>query len=122
MRPIQRGEQIIAYAVGKFRQQIGRGRRHKQHIGPTGKLDVSHLAFRRQIKELLVNTFARQAFEGQRRNETAGGPGHDATHASPLFAQGTGQFSDTVGGNAAADADEDSLTLKHESLLAREFS
>ena len=78
------------------------GRDHDQ-IGLPAQFDMAHFRFVGQREQVFINLFAAQAGERQRRHELRAGLGQNRPHLDLRAAQQADQFQALVGGDAAAD-------------------
>ena len=102
----QGGEQVVGHAVGDFGQGVGAGGGDKEYIGLAAEADVRH-AVGGVGSIVRPYSVPAQGLEGLRRNETGSGAAHSHAHGVPLFSEQAHEFAGFVGGNAAADAEQD---------------
>ncbi|MNN31793.1 hypothetical protein D3C81_1454940 [compost metagenome] len=108
----QGGQQVVGAALGQARQQVGGGRGDQHQVGPAGQLDVAHGRLGGRVEQVVEHRMAGQRLQGQRGDEFAGGAGHHHAHFGALVAQAADQLGALVGGDAAADTQDDAFTLQ----------
>jgi hypothetical protein len=99
-------QQIIGRAARKSLEEIRRGWRDDDGVGPACQLDVAHRGFGLRIEELGAHRLARQCLEGERRHELTCRRGHHHLHFGAGFDQASGQVGRFVRGDAAGDAEQ----------------
>ena len=92
--------------MGDFGQGVGAGGGDKEYIGLAAEADVRH-AVGGVGSIVRPYSVPAQGLEGLRRNETGSGAAHSHAHGVPLFSEEAHEFAGFVGGNAAADAEQD---------------
>ncbi len=75
-----RGGEIVSVAAGKFRHQVGGGRRHHDQIGFARQPNMADVELSRWIEQIGEHALADNGAGRQRRDEMLGGFGQDATH------------------------------------------
>ncbi|MCY1280381.1 hypothetical protein D9M69_359920 [compost metagenome] len=117
----QGGQQVVGLALGEACQQVGGGRGDQHQVGPARQLDVAHGGFGGGVEQVEVYRVAGQCLQGQRGDELAAALGHYHAHFGALVAQPANQFGALVGGDAAADAQDDAFPIQplHSTALYR---
>ena len=108
----QGGQQVIGDALGQACDQVGGGRRDQHQVGPFGQLDMAHGGFSCRVEQVQVNRVAGQRLHGQWGNELTATAGHDHAHFGALVQEPANQFCALVGGNAAANAENDAFPIQ----------
>eukprot|EP01132_Coremiostelium_polycephalum_P020831 gene20832-biopygen11637 len=108
----QGGQQVVGNALGQAGDQVGGGRGDQHQVGPLGQLDVAHGGFGRRVQQVEVNRVAGQGLHGQRGDEFTAATGHDHAHFGALVEKPANQLCALVGGNAAADAENDAFPIQ----------
>ena len=108
----QGGQQIVGHALGEARQQVGGGRGDQHQVGPFGQLDVAHRRLGGRIEQIQMHRMAGQGLEGQGSDELASCTGHHYMDFRALVAQAADQLRALVGGDAAADAQDDAFPIQ----------
>ncbi|MNE01545.1 hypothetical protein D3C80_939890 [compost metagenome] len=105
-------QQVIGDALGQARDQVGGGRRDQDQVGPLGQLDMAHGGFRSRVKQVHVHGVPGQGLHGQGGYEFTAATGHDHAHFGAVLEEPANQFGALVGGNAAADAENDAFPIQ----------
>jgi hypothetical protein len=108
----QGGQQVIGDALRQAGDQVGSGRGDQHQIGPFGQFDMAHGGFGGRVQQIQVNRVAGQGLHGQRGDELTTAAGHDHAHFGALVEKPANQFCALVGGNAAADAENDAFPIQ----------
>ena len=108
----QGGQQVIGNALGQAGDQVGGGRGDQHQVGPFGQFDMAHGGFGRRVQQVQVNRVPGQGLHGQRRDELTAAAGHDHAHFGALVEEPADQLCALVGGNAAADAENDAFPIQ----------
>ena len=88
-------------------EEVGGGWGDDDEVGLAGELDVAHLDLVLQVPQAGVDGRLAQRREGHGGDEVGGGLGQDAADLVAALAQGPDKFGGFVGGDAAADDEED---------------
>ena len=107
--------QVVRVAPCHLRHEV-RGRRcHHHEVRHAGQLDMAHLRLAREVEEVGVHVFPGQGGHAQRRHEFGGRAGHDRCHGGAALSQAPDQVQRLVGGNTAADDQQDPSARQHPS-------
>ena len=110
----QRGGQIIGMAPGHFRHKVRRRRRDDNQVCRAAKLDVAHLCFIRQIKQIAIDFRGRQCGCRQGRDELFCCARQYWRHRCAPFAQPADKIEGLEGGYASADYQQYAFAMQHE--------
>jgi ring-opening amidohydrolase-like protein len=103
------GGQIVGVAGCQFRHQVGGCGRHHHNVRRTRQLYMPHLGFIGEAEQVLENPLTSQRRNGEGRHEFRARTGEDGAHPGAAFAQAADQFKALVGGDAAADDEQDAI-------------
>ncbi len=84
----------------------------EDQVGPLGQFDMAHGGLGGRVEQVEVHRVAGQRLQGQRGDELAAAAGHDHAHFGALVAQAADQLGALVGGDAAADAQDDAFPIQ----------
>ena len=101
------GGEIVGVAARHFRQQIGRRRRDHDEVGIARQANMADVEFALRIEQIGVSALAGERAGGKRRDEVLRGRGEDAAHLRAAVLQTPDQIERFIGGDAAADDEED---------------
>ncbi len=73
---------------------------------------MAHGGFGRRVEQVQVDRMAGKRLQGEGGNELAPALGHHHPNFGAMVAQATDQFGALVGGDAAADAQDDAFTIQ----------
>ena len=104
-------------AARHLRDQVGGGRRDDHEIGVAREADVTDIELALRVEQVGEGALPGQRTDRERRDEFMAGFGQDAAHMRAALAQPTDQVERLVGGDAAADDENDALA-GHESYRA----
>ena len=94
-------------AAGHLGQEVGGRRRNNQHIGLARQADVADLALVVEVEQVNEHALIGQRADGERRHEAGCSRGHDHADMVAALAQAADEVEALVGGDAAADNQED---------------
>ena len=103
------GEQIARLTGGEPCDQIGRGRRNHDEIGPAREFDVAHRRLGARVPQFIADIAAGHGLEGHRRDELRGAGGHHHLHLRAALTQPAHEVRRLVRSNSRADADDDAF-------------
>ena len=106
------GQQIIGDALRQAGHEVGGGRRDQHEVCPASQFDVPHGRFRRGVEQVQVDGMAGERLQGEGGDELAPALGHHHPDFGAMVAQAADQFGALVGGDAAADTQDDAFTLQ----------
>ena len=92
-----------------LRHEVRRRWRDDDEIALTGQADVADVEFLRLIEEIGEHAFAGNGARRQRRHELLRRLGHHHTHRYALLAQPADEVEALIGGDAAADDQQNPL-------------
>ena len=98
-------------ASGHFGEEVGRGRRDDDQIGFARQADVANLVLVVQIEEFGEHALVGQGRHRQGRHELGRRTRHHRAHGGAFVAQASDEVEALIGGNAAADDEQDALLL-----------
>ena len=107
-----RRSKVIGEPVRQLRHQIGGGRRHHDQVGLARQPYMSDIMLVLAIEEVGENTVGRQRADRQRRDELLRRRRHDGAHRRAPFPQPADKVERLIGGDAAADDEQDALAGK----------
>ena len=99
-------------AVRQPRQQVGGGRGDDDAVGPACQFDMAHRLFGGAVPQGGAHRLPGQGLETQRRDELLRTVGHGHLHVGAGVAQAAHQLQRFVGGDAAADAQQQLLSVQ----------
>ena len=99
-------------AVGELRHEVGCSRRDDKQVSLARQPDMTDIVLVMAIEQFGEDMVGRQRTDRQRRDKLPGGGGHDDTNRSATLAQAPDQVERLVGGDAAADDEQDALARK----------
>ena len=105
--------QIVGKPARELGHQIGGRRGHDDEIGAAGELDMPHFRLGGEVEELALHAGPGDGRDRQRGHELAPGPRQDRHDPGPGLAEQTHELDALVGGNTAANDEEDLATGKH---------
>ena len=111
-RQQHRGSEIVGKAVGELGHQVGGGRRDDDEVGLASQPDMADILLVLAVEQIGEDMVGGQRADRQRRDETLRGLGHDGAHRGAALAQPADQVERFVGGDAAADDQENALVGK----------
>ena len=94
-------------ATRHFRHQVGGRRRDDDEVGIAREPNMADVEFALRIEQVGIGAFAGQRAGGKRRDEVLRGGGEDATHLRAAILQAADQIERFIGGDAAADDEQD---------------
>ena len=94
-------------AAGHLGDEVCGGRRHHDQVGLARQADVADLALVVEIEQLGEDALVGERADRKRSDELLRGPGHHGAHGDAALAQATDQIEALVGGDAAADDQND---------------
>ena len=101
-----RGE--IRRVAGRHpRHQVGGGRRHHDRVGVPREPDMADIGLALPVEQVGMRPLPRERGGRQRRDEFLGRVGEQRAHLRPALAQAPDQVERLVGGDPAADDQED---------------
>ena len=106
------GEHVVCNAVGQLGDDIRRGRGNEDQVRCRGQGDVMDVVGKVPVKSVHHAAVVGEGLEGQGGDELRGIPGHHHVDLRPRLPQGRGHVGDFVGGNAARDAQQYTLSLQ----------
>ena len=112
---VEGGQEVVGDAVRQFAEGVGARRGDEVGIRPAREFDVPHALFGGGVKEGITHRLAGNGLQGGGGDEFVRVFAHDDAHVIALFFQESDELRDFVGGDAAADADED--VLRHNAPL-----
>ena len=102
----RRGE--VRRVAGRHpRHQVGGGRRHHDGVGVARELDMADIRLALPVEQIGMGPLPGERGRRQRRDEFLGGFGQQRAHLRPALAQAPDQVERLVGGDAAADDEQD---------------
>ncbi len=96
-------------SAGHLGEQVGRRRRDDQEVGVARQADVADLLLVVEIEQVGEHALRRQRADRKRRHELGRGARHHGAHGGAALAQPADEVEALVGGNAAADEEQDTL-------------
>ncbi|MCY1401567.1 hypothetical protein D9M71_166880 [compost metagenome] len=111
-RQHQSRQQIIGDALGQARDQVGGGRGDQNQVCPLGQFDMAHGCLGSRVEQVHVHGVPGQGLHGQWGDEFTAATGHDHAHFGTVLKEPANQFGALVGGNAAADAENDAFPIQ----------
>ncbi len=96
-------------AAGHFRDQIGGRRRDDHQVGVARQPDMADVEFALRIEQIGEGPMPRERADGQRRNEFMSGFCQNAAHNGTALAQSPDQVERFIGGDAAANHEQNAL-------------
>ena len=108
-REVEGGEEVVGDAVREFAEDVRGGGGDEVGICPARQFDVPHALFGGGVKEVVPHRFAGDGLQGGRADKVCGVGGVDDADVIPLLFQEADEVRYFVGGDAAANADEDVL-------------
>ena len=100
------GQQVIGATGGQPGEQVRRGGRDQQQVGPAGQFYVAHALLGLGVQQVGVHGVPGKGLQGERGDEFLGSPGHDDAHRRAQLLQLPHQLGGFVGGDAPADAQQ----------------
>ena len=100
---------IVGMAVGELGHQVGGGRRDHQKVGLARQPDMADIVLVIAVEQFGEDMVGRQRADRQRGDEFLRGCRHHHAHRRTALAQPADQVERLVGGNAAADDEQDAL-------------
>jgi hypothetical protein len=107
------GGEVVAEPVRHLGQEIGGRRRHHHEVRLPRQPDVADLVLARQIEQLRIDPIFAERPDRERRHELLRRRRHHHPHPRAAFAQPADQLEALVGGDAAADDQENALVGEH---------
>ena len=113
--------EVVGKAVGEPGHQVGGGRRDDDEVGLAGQADMADILLVLAVEQVGEDVVGGQRADRQRRDEVLRGLGHDGADGGAALAQPADQVERLVGGDAAADDQEDALAGEgHWAPIARQ--
>ena len=103
------GGEIVGVAAGHPRDEVGSSRRDDDEVGITGEADVADLALVVEAEQVGQHPLVRQRADRQRRHEALAGSRDHRAHGDAALGKAPDQVEALVGGDAAADDEEDTF-------------
>ncbi len=94
-------------AARDFRDQVGGRRRDDDEIGVARQADMADVEFALRIEQIGIGALAGERAGGKRRDEMLRGGGENAAHLRAALLQAPDQIERFIGGDAAADDEQD---------------
>ena len=110
------GGKIVGQAMRHLGEKIGGRRRHDDEIGLARETDVADLGLVLEIEEVGKNPLLGEHGERERGDERSAAVCEDRAHRGAPFLQAAHEIEALIGGDAAADDQEDAFSL-HVRLL-----
>ena len=111
-RRAQRGEQVVAQAVGDLRHHVGGGGRDQHGVGVAREVDVRHVVVHARIPQILPDRIAGQRLEGDGGDEARAGGSEHHVHISARLAEQAREFRRLVGSDTARHRQHQFATLQ----------
>ena len=108
-RQQHRGGEIVGKTVGELGHQVGGSGRDDDEVGLAGKPDMADILLVLAVEQLGEDVVGGQRADRQRRDEMLRSVGHDGAHRGAALAQPADQVERLVGGDAAADDQQNAL-------------
>ena len=105
----QGGGEIVGDPRRHLRQQVGGRRADHDQVGLAAELDMAHLDLVLEVPQAGMDRLLGQRRQRHRRDELRAALGQHAAHAAARLADQPDQLARLVGGDAAADDEEDAL-------------
>ncbi len=105
------GGEIAGQALRHLGEEVGGRRRHHDQVGLARKTDMPDLGFVLQIEQIGEGFFLGEHGERKRRDEFGAGACQDGAHGSAPLLQAAHELEALIGGDAAADDQQDALAL-----------
>jgi hypothetical protein len=121
-RKTQCRQQVVGHPMRKVRDEIGRGRRDDDQVGPARQLDMAHRTLCVLVPQVAAHLATGNGLERQRRNELARAGGHHDLYLGAALDQAAHQVRALVGGDAAGDAQQDSFCTHRGIIRCRKRS
>ena len=102
----------LAWPPASLRHQVGGGRRDDDDVGLARQADMADIVLVLAVEKLGEDVVGGQRADRKRRDELARRRGHHAADRSAALAQPADQVERLVGGDAAADDEQDALAGK----------
>ncbi len=106
-----RGGEVVGMPASHLGQKVGGRRRDDDEVGLARQADVADLVLVVEIEQIGEGLFVGQRRDRKRRDELSGRAGHHDTYDSTLVPQPPDEVEALVGGDAAADDEQDALLL-----------
>ena len=106
------GGEIVGMAARHFRHEIGGRRRDHDEIGVARQANMTDVELALRIEQIGIGALAAQRAGGKRRDEALRGGGENAAHLGAAILQAPDQVERFVGGDAAADDEENLLPVR----------
>ena len=103
------GGQVVGVAARHLGEQVGGGRRHDDQLRLAREADVADLALVVEVEQFAEHALAGERPDRQRRDELRAQPWSSPPARPPALAQPPDQLQAFVGGNAAADDQDNAL-------------
>jgi hypothetical protein len=110
-----RRSEVVGMAVGELGHQIGGGRSDHQQIGLARKPDVADVVLVIAVEQFGEHMIGRKRADRQGGDEFPRGGSHDHAHRGVALAQPADEIQRLVGGDAAADDEQDGSAAGTES-------
>ena len=107
------GEHIVCNAVRQFRQNVGCCRCNHTEIRLFGQRHMLHLKLKIAVKRIHGALVAGERFKRDRVDKIDGVRRHDHMHITAELDKPAHHVGSLVGGNAAADTEQDCFSLHH---------
>ncbi len=110
------GGEIAGETMRHLGEEVGGRRRHDDQIGFARKADMPDLGLVLQVEQIGEGFFLGEHRERKRRDEFGAGACQDRAHRRAPLLQAAHELEALIGGDAAADDQQDALAL-HSRLL-----
>ena len=102
------GREVVRNPSSRLGHQVRSGGANDDKIGRPRQLDMAHLGLVGEIEQLRIDLLAREGGDRQGRDKLGAGLGQDRTRGNGAPAELADQLKALIGGNTAADDQEDS--------------
>jgi hypothetical protein len=112
-------EQIVGQAVRHLGDEVGARRRDHDRFDAARKLDVRHVVLEARVPQVGHHRLAGERLKRRRRDEARRRVGHRNLHFDVISLQEPRELGHLVGGDAAGDAEQQTViqALVHQAIL-----